>query len=153
MLVFGRCRDFLPPRLLVSLLAMLLLGCGLKTERRDLPPEVTTAVDNITADIAAERYEKVYREADELFRQDATLEESIGTFKTMREKLGTARNRLLHSAVAQENSGGKLKGRVVIVSYQTTFERGNGMETFTLIERNHQWLLARYRVTSSEFRV
>ena len=30
------------------------------------------------------------------------------------------------------------------LSYQTRFERGEGMETFTLIEENGRWLLARY---------
>jgi len=38
------------------------------------------------------------------------------------------------------------------VVYQTSFERGEGMETFTLIERNGQWRLARYFVTSMALR-
>jgi hypothetical protein len=129
------------------------MGCGLNAGRRGVPAEVTGTIDAVTADIDAERYEKIYREADELFRQEAPLEETTTVFKKMRMKLGAVKNRTLHSAVEQQNSGGDLKGHVFILTYQTSFENGQGMENFTLIERNHQWLLARYRVTSSEFRV
>ena len=83
-------------------------------------------------DIAAERYEKIYNEASELWRQDATLEQSTATFKTLRTKLGTVENRVLQSATEQENSGGPLKGRAFIVTYRTKFQNGEGMETFTL---------------------
>jgi hypothetical protein len=42
-----------------------------------------------------------------------------------------------------------LKGHVFILSYETHFERGDGMENFTLIEENGQWRLARYFVNST----
>jgi hypothetical protein len=42
-----------------------------------------------------------------------------------------------------------LKGHAFIVTYQTKFERGEGMETFTLIEQNGRWVLARYLATST----
>lgn len=145
-------KNALPRSIAILAVVTLLTGCGLNAERRGLPSEVAAAVDSITADIAAERYEKIYREADELFRKDATLEESTAALKTLKEKLGPVKNRMLHSAVEQQNSGGELKGRVFILSYQTSFEKGSGMESFTLVERNHQWLLARYRVNSTELR-
>ena len=145
-------KNTLPRSTAILAVVMLLTGCGLTAERRGLPSEVAAAVDSITTDIAAERYEKIYREADELFRKDATLEESTSALKTLREKLGPVKNRMLHSAVEQQNSGGELKGRAFILSYQTSFEKGSGMESFTLVERNHQWLLARYRVNSTELR-
>lgn len=137
---------------LALLLLPLLLGCGLDLGRREVPAEVSAAVDSVSADIAAERYEKIYREADDLFRQDATLDDSTAVLKTMREKLGAPKNRILHSANEQENSGGDLKGRSFTLNYQTSFEKGNGMESFTFVERNSQWLLARYRVNSTELR-
>lgn len=145
-------KNTLPRSIAILAVVMSLTGCGLTAERRGLPSEVAAAVDSITTDIAAERYEKIYREADELFRKDATLEESTSALKTLREKLGPVKNRMLHSAVEQQNSGGELKGRAFILSYQTSFEKGSGMESFTLVERNHQWLLARYRVNSTELR-
>ncbi|MEP6740858.1 MAG: DUF4019 domain-containing protein [bacterium] len=124
-------------------------GCGLQTERRSLPADVEAAVGTIGDDIAAERYEKIYNEGSELWRQDATLEQSTATFKTLRAKLGAVESRNLQSATEQQNSGGPLKGRAYIVSYQTKFQNGEGMETFTLVERNGRWLLARYFVNST----
>ena len=43
---------------------------------------------------------------------------------------------MLQSATEQQNSGGPLKGRAFIVTYQTKFQNGEGMETFTLVERD-----------------
>jgi len=134
---------------LIALVAVLVTACGLQTERRGVPAEVEAAVGTISDDIAAERYEKIYNEASELWRQDATLEQSVATLKTLRSRLGTVENRTLQSATEQQNSGGPLKGRAYIVTYQTKFQNGEGMETFTLVERNGRWLLARYFVNST----
>jgi hypothetical protein len=118
-------------------------------ERRTMPPEVESAIGNVGDDIAAERYDKIYNESSDLWKQAATLDESIATFKTLRTKLGAVENRTLQSATEQENSGGVLKGRVFIVTYRTKFRNAEGMETFTLVERNGNWLLARYFVSST----
>jgi Protein of unknown function (DUF4019) len=67
----------------------------------------------------------------------------------LRTKLGKIESRSLHSATEQQNSGGVLKGHVFILSYETRFESGDGMETFTLIEENGRWALARYFVNST----
>jgi hypothetical protein len=134
---------------LLALLMLNALGCGLPTERRQMPPEVEATISRISDEIAAERYDKVYNEASELWRGDSTLEQSTATLKTIRAKLGNVKSRTLHTATEQQNSGGPLKGRVFIVNYQTSFEKGEGMESFTLVERDRQWLLARYRVNST----
>lgn len=136
----------------IFLITFLSLACGLQAERRSLPAEVESAVGTIADDISAERYEKLYGEASELWRQDATLEQSVATFKTLREKLGPVENRMLQSATEQTNSGGPLQGRAYILTYRTKFQNGEGMETFTLAERKGQWLLARYLVTSTALR-
>jgi hypothetical protein len=150
-IVFDPIRPFQPARILLLslLLSFVTFACGLKAERRTLPAEVESAVGTVSDDIAAERYEKIYTEASELWRQDATLEQSIATFKTLREKLGPVENRVLQSATEQTNSSGPLQGRAYIVTYRTKFQNGEGMETFTLVERKGQWLLARYLVTST----
>ena len=135
--------------LLILLTSLVSFGCALSSERRTVPAEVESAIGTVSDDIAAERYEKVYAEAADLFRQDATLEQAISTFKTLRTKLGAVESRTLQSAVEQQNSSGPLKGRVYIVTYRTKFHNGEGMETFTLVERNHNWLLARYFVNST----
>jgi hypothetical protein len=134
---------------LILMLAVVPLACGLQTERRGIPPEIESAVGAISDDLAAEQYEKIYREASDLWRQDSTLEQSTEVLKAIRSKLGGVESRVLHSATEQQNSGGPLKGHVFIVTYQTKFERGVGMETFTFVERDHQWLLARYFVNST----
>lgn len=144
-----------PWRPIPALYALILLttvvssACGLKTERRTIPPEVESTINSVSDDIKAERYEKIYTEAADLWREHATLEDSVATFKTLRTKLGELENRTLQSATEQENSGGPLKGRAFIITYRTKFQRGEGMETFTLIERNGRWQLARYFVSST----
>jgi hypothetical protein len=124
-------------------------ACATNQRGRSIPPEVESTISTIGDEIAAERYEKVYEEAAELFRQDATLEQSMATFKTLRSKLGQVENRTLQSATEQENSGGALKGRVYIVIYRTKFQNAEAMENFTLVERDGRWLLARYLVNST----
>jgi hypothetical protein len=135
--------------LLVIVLPMFVMACGLRTERRSIPVEVEAAINAVSEDIATERYEKIYNEASELWRQDATLEQSISAFKTLKTKLGKVENRTVHSATEQHNSGGPLKGDAFIITYQTKFEKGPGMETFTLVKRDNSWLLARYFVNST----
>ena len=126
-----------------------LVGCGINTQRNRLPAEVESAIDTVAEDIAQERYDKIYDEASELWRQDVSKEQSAEVFKTLRARLGKVENKSLHSATEQQNSGGALKGNVYIVAYQTKFELGEGMETYTLVERNGHWLLARYLVNST----
>jgi Protein of unknown function (DUF4019)/Protein of unknown function (DUF3887) len=133
----------------VLLTLVLLAGCGLKSERRSIPAEIESVIDNVGEDMAAGRYDKIYNEASDLWKQDTTLEKSTEFFKTIQSKLGKVENRSLLSATEQQNSGGPLKGRAYIVTYQTTFQNAPGMETFTLVEQDHRWLLARYFVNST----
>jgi hypothetical protein len=134
---------------LILLSLSLLVGCGINTQRNRLPAEVESAINTVADDIAQERYDKIYDDASELWRQDVSKEQSAEVFKTLRARLGKVESRSLHSATEQQNSGGALKGNVYIVAYQTKFELGEGMETYTLVERNGHWLLARYLVNST----
>jgi hypothetical protein len=133
---------------LILLAAVMGFACASNRGSGSIPPEVESTINTISEEIAAERYDKIYNEASELWRQDATLEQSIAAFKTLRTKLGLVENRMLQSATEQQNSGGPLKGRAYIVTYRTKFQNGEGMETFTLVERDGRWLLARYFVNS-----
>lgn len=134
--------------LVLLVLPVLTMACR-QAERSRVPSEVNEVITNIGEQIAQERYEQIYSESSELWKKDVTLEQSNEVFKTLRTKLGRVETRSLNSAIRQENSGGVLKGHVYIVSYETHFERGDGMETFTLIEENGRWLLARYFVNST----
>ena len=127
-------------------------ACRQDAERGRVPTEVQEVVTNVGDNIAQERYEQIYNESSDLWRKEVTLEQSNEVFKTLRTKLGKVESRSLHSATEQQNSSGVLKGHVYILTYQTRFERGEGMETFTLIEENGRWLLARYFVNSTNLK-
>ena len=134
---------------IIVLSSLTVSACRQDAERGRVPAEVQEVVANVGEKIDQERYEQIYNESSDLWKKDVTLEQSNAVFKTLRTKLGKVESRALHSATEQQNSGGVLKGHVYILTYQTRFEHGEGMETFTLIEENGRWLLARYLVNST----
>lgn len=134
---------------IVSLTLLLTTSCGLKNAGAGIPPEVESVIGTVTDDIAQERYDKVYSESSELWKHDASQEQSTEVLKTLHARLGKVENRAMNSATEQQNSGGPLKGHAFIITYQTKFERGEAMETFTVIEENGRWKLARYLVSST----
>ena len=138
--------------LIAPLLAAISFGCAASNQRGRVPTYVYEVVTTIAANIDQERYEQIYSDSSDLWKRDVTLEQSNEVFKTLRTKLGKVENRSLNAAAEQHNSGGALKGNVFILSYETRFERGHGMETFTLIKENGQWRLARYLVNSTDLR-
>ena len=143
------CDRYLSIFLIVFIATLTVSACGQNADRNRVPTEVQESVANVGDYIAQERYEQIYNESSDLWKKDVTLERSNEVFKTLRTKLGKVESRSLHSATEQQNSGGALKGHVFILSYETRFERGEAMETFTLIDENGRWLLARYFVNST----
>ena len=135
--------------LIVILSGLSVAACRSDVDRGRVPTEVQEVITNVGENIAQERYEQIYNDSSDLWKRDATLEQSNEVFKTLRSKLGRVGSRSLNSATEQQNSGGPLKGHVFILSYETHFEQGEGMENFTLIEENGQWRLARYLVNST----
>ncbi|HKG46946.1 MAG TPA: DUF4019 domain-containing protein [Pyrinomonadaceae bacterium] len=135
--------------LIVVLASLTLPACRQEAERGRVPGEVQEVVATVGEKMDQERYDQIYNESSDRWKKDVTLEQSNETFKTLRTKLGKVESRALHSAAEQQNSGGVLKGHVYILTYETRFERGEAMETFTLIEENGRWLLARYLVNST----
>ena len=142
----GRAYSWILP---IAFLPMLLSACGETVPRARVPGAVQDVVTRIGEQIAQEQYEEIYNESSERWKNDVTLEQSNEVFKTLRTKLGKIESRSLTYAAEQENSGGALKGHVFILSYRTHFERGEAGETFTLVEENGHWLLARYFVNST----
>src|SRR6266581_1484001 len=121
--------------LLTALALVVTCGCALKAGRSGVPPEVESVVTTTSDDIAEGRYEKIYNEADDQWRNDSTLEQTSAVFSTLKNKLGNVKSRQLHAASEQNSSSGRLAGHSFVLSYETKFERGDGMETFTLVER------------------
>jgi hypothetical protein len=131
--------------ILVIGLISILSACTHDTRRSGLPAGAQTALDTAVEDINAGRYEKIYNEAAPEWRADASLEGSQATLERIREKLG--RPGVRNQQTAREEQTGT--GHTVIVIYQTSFERGEGMETFTLVDRGGTWQLAKYFVSST----
>ena len=128
--------------------ALFSTACNKSEKQLGIPPGAQATIDAVTADIAAAQDEKIYNEAAQEWRQASTLDETKEFFKTLRTKLGNVKSRAFHMARGEQNTGGAEPGRSFIVQYQTSFERAEGMETFTLVERQGRWLLARYFVNS-----
>jgi hypothetical protein len=119
-------------------------GCALKASRSGIPPQAQAVIDTATNDMAEGRYEKIYQEAAEEWRRATTIEESNATFKTLKDRLGGVKSRSFHSATEEDSTA----QHSFVIIYKTTFERADGMETFTLVERDDRWSLARYFVNS-----
>ena len=133
----------------ISILLLLGYACSQGVHRSSMPAGAQAVLDSSIADIDAGRYEKLYHEAADEWRNDTTLDESKATFQKLYDRLGKVRTRDVQSIREEQTSTAPIAGHSVVVLYQSSFEQGNGMETFTLLERAGQWYLARYYVTSN----
>jgi hypothetical protein len=131
------------------LLFSVVIACNPDARQRGgIPPGAQATIDAVSEDMGDGRYEKIYDEASEEWRRTATLEQSNEIFTRLQTRLGRVRGRTYQTAREEQSSGGEVPGHSLTVRYSTTFERGEGMETFTLVERDGRWLLARYFVNS-----
>jgi len=126
-----------------------LAGCNASVRRSGIPAGAQAALQTAIDDIDAGRYDKLYQEASDEWRSQSSSEESNATLQRMRDKLGRARTRTQQTAREEQTSTAPVAGHSVSVIYQTTFDRGEGIETFTLIEHGGRWALAKYYVSSS----
>jgi len=135
---------------LLFLSLVLSAACGVEQKRSGLPADAQAAIDNITGDLARGDYDKIYADAAEEWRQTARAEESRAHLERIRNTLGGVLSRAQLSAQERDATGkGDATGRTLVVAYNTKFERADAIETFTLIEREGRWLLARYAVNSN----
>ena len=145
--IFARRASKLLPFAFCLLPFAFFAGCAVD-ERRDVPAPAREAVERVTEDIAAGRDEKVYREAAEEWRAQVSADENARTLQRVRDRLGRVESRALHKGTEHRSAPAPLSGHALELIYQTRFERGTGMERFTLLERGGEWLLAGYAVTS-----
>jgi hypothetical protein len=129
-------------------LALVVSGCAVNERRSGLPTAAQTAIDTITDDIAAGRDDKIYQEAAAEWRQATTPAQSRQELERVRNTFGKVLNRALVEGREQQSATGAAGGHTVTASFNTRFERGDAIETFTLVERDGRWLLARYAVHS-----
>lgn len=134
----------------IGICVLLSFACSNQSTRRSgMPAAAQTVLDTSIEDIDAGRYDKLYHEAADEWRNDSTLDESKATFQKLHDKLGKVHTRDLQSVREEQTSTAPIAGHSVVALYQTSFEQGSGMETFTLVERGGRWYLARYYVTSN----
>jgi hypothetical protein len=136
----------------VCTLLICVAACNAGVRRSGLPAGAQTALQEAIDDIDAGRYEKIYQEAADEWRGQSSQEDSRATMQMMSAKLGKARTRTQQTAREEQTSTAPVAGHSVTVIYQTTFDRGEGIETFTLVERGGKWALAKYYVSSSGLR-
>lgn len=138
---------------LLLLSCALMSACGVGEKRSGLPAGAQSSIDAITADIARADFAKVYADAADEWRRTASADESRANLERIRNSLGGVLSRAQLSAQERASGGGDAQeGRMLIVSYNTKFERADAIETFTLVERSGRWLLARYAVNSNALR-
>jgi hypothetical protein len=125
------------------------LACGVGEKRSGLPAAAQSAIDQITADMARGDYEKIYAEAADEWRQTVSASESRAHLERIRGALGQVLSRAQLSARERDHASGAPAGHTLVVSYNTKFERGDAIETYTLVERSGRWLLARHVVNSN----
>jgi hypothetical protein len=128
----------------------LTLACNVGQQQRptNIPDAAQATIDTVTANIEAARDDMIYREAAEEWRRSATPAESKAIFETLRLKLGKIKERARQTVHEEQKTAGDRAGHRLVIRYDTKFERGDGMETFTLVERDGRWLLAGYLVNS-----
>jgi hypothetical protein len=125
-----------------------LAACGVGQKRSGLPPGAQATIDALTTDLAGGEYEKIYAGAAEEWRRTARADESRAHLERVRNSLGGVVSRSQLSAQERDDEA----GRTLVVGYNTKFERADAIETFTLVEREGRWLLARYAVNSNALR-
>ena len=135
--------------LIVFGLVSVVASCSEGVRRNRIPAGAQTTLDTAIQDIDGGRYDKLYNQAADEWRKDSSLQDSQATFQRLRDKLGRARVRNLDTAREEQTGTAPIPGHSLVVIYQTSFERGDAMETFTLIEHGGSWYLAKYFVSST----
>jgi len=125
------------------------VSCGRAARRSGIPSAAQTVLDTAIQDLDTGRYEKLYNDAGDEWRKESTLEESNATLQRLHDKLGRAQVRNLDTAREEQTGTAPIPGHTLTAIYQTQFEHGDAMETFTLIEHGGKWYLAKYFVTST----
>ena len=134
---------------LVLVLNLMLSGCSAGARRSGIPADAQSVLDSALEDIDAGRYDKVYQEAADEWRNQVTQDESRAKLQAVRDSMGKVRTRTLHSAREEQTSTAPVAGHSLTAFYQSVFERASGMEAVVLVEHGGHWYLAKYYVTSS----
>jgi hypothetical protein len=127
--------------------ALLSSACAIDRHRSGLPTGAQEAVDELTREIAGGEFARVYETAADEWRASVSLEENDKILARVRDTFGRVQSRSPLSAREQGDEWGAAD-HTINISYNTRFERGDAIESFTLVERGRRWQLARYSVNS-----
>jgi hypothetical protein len=130
---------------LVALFLFSSSACHMDERRSGLPAGAQTAIDDLTEEISAGNFAQVYADAADEWRANVSADENDKILARVRERLGRVQSRVPVSAIEQAQGAA---GHTLQLSYNTKFERADAVESFTLVEREGRWLLARYTVNS-----
>ena len=134
---------------MMALVMLLLPACAIDERQSGIPLKAQVAIDTFTRDFSAGRFDKIYAEAAQEWRDRVTPEQSDQTFRTLKEKLGDVRERNFTSGRQQQQPSGGPPVNSLVIRYNTSFERADAIESFTLVERDERYLLAGYSVSSN----
>jgi hypothetical protein len=138
--------------LLVALLLLTSFACAIDRHRSGLPPGAQTVIDELTEQIAAGDFNQVYANAADEWRATVSPEENEKILARVRDTFGRVQSRAAVRADERGDASSALSGHTVSISYNTKFERGDAIESITLLERDGRWQLARYAINSNAFK-
>lgn len=125
------------------------LACRVDERQSGIPATAQEAINTFTEDFNAGRLDKIYNEAAAEWRARVTLDESNQTFRTLKERLGAIKERTYTGGRQQQTPQGNLPANSLVIRYNTRFDRAEGIESFTLIERDGRHQLMGYSVSSN----
>jgi hypothetical protein len=135
------------------IVALFSFSCVVDRHRTGLPAGAQEVIDELTREIAAGEFARVYETAADEWRASVSLEENEKILARVRDTFGRVQSRSpLKASERGDAAAGAREEHVVAVSYNTRFERGDAVESFTLVERGGRWQLARYSVNSDALR-
>lgn len=123
--------------------AVLLAGCGVKEAVADGDAKVTA----FHADYDAQRYDAIWgNAARDLTGAAGAREQLTGLLRAAHNRLGkvTGTQRVGFNAATNTN------GTFVVLTMNTTFERGTGQEEFVFRKEGETYRLAGYHIKSNE---
>jgi hypothetical protein len=130
----------------------MLSGCAFESHRSGLPAGAQESIDELTREVAAGEFARAYEQAADEWRASVSAEENNKILARVRDTFGRVQSRSPVNASERGDAAGGRGEHTVSVSYNTRFERGDAVESFTLVERGGRWQLARYSVNSDALR-
>jgi hypothetical protein len=104
-----------------------------------------TAVQRFHRELNTAQYEAICSEADDAFNQSDQHDQLLRFLQGVHTKLGAARTESLNGIRVNATA----QGTFIVTSYQTTFERGAAVETFTWVKSAGSIKLYSYNVQSN----